>query len=178
MVGAQDGDAVIVVEAATQFADTERRAGEPLGSGRAERAKVLGPDDRQLLLQKMPAIGDFVRQWRAVAGRPALEDVANVDLLPPHLHALGEDGVEKLSGGSDERFAEPIFFRSGRFADEAKLGIRIADAEDGLRAVLHESGAARAWPYLSVEKLQGVALLLGSPYRLGGRRRREKVDGR
>jgi hypothetical protein len=38
-----------------------------------------------------------------------------------------------LSGASDERFPLLIFVCTGRFTDEHQVGVRISDAEHGLR---------------------------------------------
>jgi hypothetical protein len=49
-----------------------------------------------------------------------------------------------LSGASDERFPLLIFIRTGRFTNEHQIGVRISDAEDGLRPGAGEMRAFRA----------------------------------
>ena len=48
---------------------------------------------------------------------------------------------QKLSRSPDERFAAPVLIRSRRLADEHQLRVRIADAENSLRACAREMRA-------------------------------------
>ncbi len=126
-----------------------------LADGRVEVQQVLrgtGPkaaqelrlDDGQLGVEILAAIGRFVGQRRAVLRRPATEDVHDVNVLAAELHAFGDDVGEQLTGPADKRFALPIFVRAGGLADKDQLGMRIADAEDGLLASGRQDRAARA----------------------------------
>jgi hypothetical protein len=49
-----------------------------------------------------------------------------------------------LARAADERFALAVFVGTGGFAEEAELGVGIADAEDGLRAGAGQLAAAGA----------------------------------
>jgi hypothetical protein len=49
-----------------------------------------------------------------------------------------------LSGASDERLPLLIFISTGRFTDEHQIGVRISDAEHGLRPRAGEMRTFRA----------------------------------
>jgi hypothetical protein len=49
-----------------------------------------------------------------------------------------------LSGAADERFSLLIFICTGRFTDEHQIGVRISDAEHGLRSRAGEMGTFSA----------------------------------
>src|SRR5207244_1049546 len=85
----------------------------------------------ELLVQVLAAIAGLVRQGRAVTGRPAFENIADINLFT--LHAAGrDDAVEQLPGGADERPTCGIFIGPRCLADEAKLRVELALAKDGL----------------------------------------------
>ena len=50
--------------------------------------------------------------------------------------------VEQLPGGADERLALLVLVEAGRLADEHQVGVRVADAEHGLRADVAERARA------------------------------------
>ena len=107
-------------------------------------ANELRLDDRQLGVEILAAVGRLHRQRRAVVRRPAAEDVHDVNVLAAEFHALGDDVGKQLTRPADERFALPIFVRARGLADKDQLGMRIADAENRLRAIGDQHRAARA----------------------------------
>ena len=104
-------------------------------AARAQAADELRLDDRQLGVEVFAAVGRLGRQRRAILRRPAAEDVHDVNVLAAELHALDDDVGEQLTRPADERFALTVFVRAGGLADEDQPGMRIADAEDRLRAI-------------------------------------------
>src|SRR3982751_949824 len=79
----------------------------------------------------------------AVAGRPALQDVRDVDVGARHADTF-EQLLEELPGLADERDAELVLVESRRLADEHQVGARVARAEDDLCPALRESAARAA----------------------------------
>ena len=120
--------------------DAVRAAGEELGREVAERADQLGPDQRDLREQVRLAGADLGGQRVPVAGRPALEDVGDEDVLAAEADALQERG-QQLARGADERDAEPVLVIAGGLADEHQVRGRVAVAHDHLGAPL---GAGRS----------------------------------
>ena len=103
-------------------------------------ADELRLDDRQLGVEILAAVGRLQRQRRAIVRRPAAEDVHDVNVLAAELHALGDDVGKQLTRPADKRFALPIFVRARGLADKDQLGMRIADAENRLRAIGTSTG--------------------------------------
>jgi len=62
---------------------------------------------------------------------PAFQDVCDVNVLARETHR-GDDFCQKLAGSPYERLALRVFVRSGRFADEHQVGIRIANSKNRL----------------------------------------------
>src|SRR4029079_17946714 len=94
----------------------------------------LRPEERRALL-------DLVRLRIAVIGGPALHDVRDVHLLAREAHRL-DDLREQLPGPADERLALQIFIGAWAFADEHQPSMRVADAEDDVRAPLVQLAAS------------------------------------
>src|SRR5207248_3104494 len=65
VVGAQDGDAAVVVETAAQLAQRERRAQQRLGGRAAERADEFRTDQLNLPLEEAATVGRLAGQRRA-----------------------------------------------------------------------------------------------------------------
>src|SRR5262249_55826103 len=89
VIGAEDGNALVLLEPAAQPADARGRAEQVLGRARAEAADVLRADEFDRLLKELPAVRRFLRARRAVTRRPAAEDVADEHILA--LHAARRD---------------------------------------------------------------------------------------
>ena len=132
------------------------RAEQPRHRRRAEGDQRAGLDDVDLLAQVGQARCHFRRLGLAVAGLArrhvgaAFEDVADVHVVAGEAHRADDFG-EQLSGFADERLALQILVLARRFADEHQLGLGIADAEDDLRARLHEMRAERAGQHRAAE---------------------------
>ena len=71
------------------------------------------------------------REGIAVLRRAALDNVADVHLLPPHADG-GEHPVQQLPGRADKRFATQILFAPRAFADKQPAGLAITAARYGL----------------------------------------------
>src|SRR3984893_2643692 len=84
--------------------------------------------------QERLARRDFVQLGIAIFRRPALDDVADVDLGPRHSHAALDDIGQELPGASYERLAARVFVGARRLAHEHQLRVRIADAENEIRS--------------------------------------------
>jgi hypothetical protein len=84
------------------------------------------------LVKVFAATATLVRLGLAVARRPALQDVADINILAPHSHG-GDDARQELTRNADEWLATAVFIRSGCFAHEADVDVDGAGAEDRLR---------------------------------------------
>ena len=144
VIGAKDLHAVEVDHAAAQLADGRVDVQQVLRGTSPQAAEELRLDDRQLGVEIFAAIGRFGRQRRAIVRRPAAEDVHDVNVLAAEFHAFGDDVGKQLTRPADERFALPIFVRARGLADKDQLGMRIADAENRLRAIGDQHRAAGA----------------------------------
>src|ERR1700730_3439722 len=100
----------------------------------AEANQHLALHEIDLTKQKRLARRDLVRFRIAVFGRPALDNIANIDLLTRESHATFDYIREQLTRSTDERLAAGIFIGAGSFADKHKLGVGVAYAEDQVRA--------------------------------------------
>ena len=81
---------------------------------------TFGRIDVDLPEQERLARRDFVRLRIAVARRPALDHVRDVDVAALEADRL-DDLRQQLTGAADERLALQVFVRAGRFADEHQL---------------------------------------------------------
>ena len=77
---------------------------------RPEAADDLGTDDRELLLQEWIAGGDFIRFRIAVVRRPALQDVADVDVFAFQIDRL--DDLREQAVPHGRRKASPCWSSS------------------------------------------------------------------
>src|SRR5262249_2573804 len=110
----------------------------------------------------------------AVPRRPALDDVADVDVLAAKPHALGDDLREQLSRAPDERLALRVLVRARPFADEDESRLRIADAEDEMAATRRQLAPLTVADVRAeiVERFDAVVRRPGSSVR-----RRRLADG-
>ena len=113
--------------------DTHLTFQEGLSSPVAQGADQLRSNQLNLLQEKRLTRFHFVLLWIAIVGRPALDDVRNVDVIARET-CRGEEVVQELAGCSDERFPFLIFIETRRFPDEHDTGVRIPDAEHNLTA--------------------------------------------
>ena len=115
---------------------------------------TLGLYQRQLPVQVFTAGHDLVRQWVAVARRPALDDVRNEYLLPAHIDA-GKQLFQVMAGRADKRPALLIFVKARTLANEH-------DARVGRTFTRHRVGPAPAeralgaYFHLGRDFLQGI----------------------
>jgi len=159
VVSTQDGDALVIVEFAAQAAQSEAGIEEVLRGAAAQGANEPGLHQFQLPVEKGAAIGHFVGQRRAIAGRPAFDDVANIDFVA--LEATGgNDPVEQLPGGADKGKPLGVFIRSGRLANEAQVHPRAAVPEHRLLARGDKLGTFATSRYFLSQELQGLAAIL------------------
>src|SRR5690554_1491083 len=91
VVGHQEREAVEVVEGAAERAERGRPPEQPVPGALADGEEHLRADERDLLVEDREVRGDLLGLGVPVAGRAALEDVGDVDLL-----ALEVDGLEDL----------------------------------------------------------------------------------
>src|SRR5467141_752822 len=134
-------NASILERASAQGGHRGLRLQESLHRGEAQRADERGPHERELLLEVGQALLHLVRHGRPVLRRPALEHVADEDLLAPKLNG-GDHLVEELTRASDEGDAFEIFVPPRRLSDEHELRPRAAVGEDRVRACLAQAALA------------------------------------
>src|SRR5262245_1167400 len=109
----------------------------------AERDDHLRLHSVNLTKQERLALLDFVRFGIAVTRRPALDHVGDINILAPEADRL-DDFRQQLTGPADERLALHVFVGTGSLADEHQISLRVADAEDHLRAAQCVELAPRA----------------------------------
>src|SRR5205807_1571191 len=125
--------ALIVVQLAAKFPNGERGFQEVHRGGASQRADAARCDELDLSFEVLAAKFGFIALRRAIAGRAAFEDVADVNVLALEAHGADDPGQE-LPCLADKRLALGVFIGAWRFADEANRRIDPADAEYGLRA--------------------------------------------
>ena len=117
-------------------ARADARAGlECLQRVTAERHDHRRIEHLELALQIWRAGGNLVRLGVAVAGRPALDDVGDENLLAPPAD-LAQQLVEQVAGRTDERAALLVLVVAGSLADEDDLGLGMALPGHGQGAAL------------------------------------------
>jgi hypothetical protein len=127
------------------------------GAG-AEAANHFRLNGRELTQQERRADGDFVFIGKAIFGRAAFHDVADVDVLAAKRHCF-DHLREKFSCAADEGLALDIFIVAWAFADENEFGFGISDAEYEFGARFVQA-AARAFAEVGanvVERFVGHA---------------------
>jgi hypothetical protein len=158
--------------------DPGRVRGEELRREVAEGRDHARLDQIHLLLEPRPARVDLLRLRVAVAGRAALEDVRDEDVVAVHPD-LAEELVQELPGAADERHPLAVLLGSGRLADEHQVGVGVARPEDDGVAPDRER-ALLARRRLAVDLDEALAALRRA--RLGrdslGRRRLHLSHGR
>ena len=132
---------MVLVEPPPQAGRSASRSAAGFWAAAAQAADELRPDDAQLGVEVLAAVGGFVGQGRAVVRRPALEDVEDVDVLALQRAGL-DDLVEQLAGAAHERLALAVFVGPGASPKKHEPGLRIADAEDRLRSRAGQFGTA------------------------------------
>ena len=150
-------------------------AGEELRREVAERRDQLRLDQLDLPEEVRLAGLDLLGLRVAVARRPALQDVAHVDVLARQPDA-GEQLAEQLPGGADERHALLVLVEARRLADEHQLGGRRARAEDDLGAGLGERAALAAGDLVAVRDQRQISRSCHSSRRNTRRRTRAAAD--
>jgi len=144
-----------IVPVAAQFRHGGVDRKQRFGRDRAQGHEDFRPDGRNLAHQEWGAGFALVSLRSSVAGRAALDDVCDVDIFATQAHGL-DHIVEKLPSAAYEGFALGIFIRARGFADEHKLGSRIAYAEDDLFAALLVQAAAGAIAQVFANGEQGL----------------------
>jgi hypothetical protein len=136
MVGNDQRQAGIGVHAPAQAGDRGVGGEQRLRGEAPHREDQLGLDEVDLRVQVRRAPRDLLRLRIAVARRPALEHVADIDVLLAGQVDGGEHVVEQAPGLADERFAEAVLLRARRLAHQQPVGLLVADPEHGLGARL------------------------------------------
>src|SRR5688572_5858811 len=133
MEGRDQRRAAIVELPPAQPRDRIHRLEQRLGGELAERHDHARLDDVDLPEQVGLALLHFVGFRIAIAGRPALDDVGDVDLIARQADGLDDLG-QQLPGTAHEGLAPLVFFLARRLTDEHQPRFRVADAEDDLRS--------------------------------------------
>ena len=154
---------------ASQGAHARVAVQEGLGGEAPERDDDARGQQLDLPQQKRGAAGDLERLRIAVARRPALEHVGDID-LPPAFQIQGpQHVVEEAAGLADERLAALVFLGSRGLTDEQPDGALRPHAKDRLFALRPE----RTGPAGGDGSLQSVHVELrdvrGAPGRIGER---------
>ena len=129
MVRGQHFETAIVEPLAAVMGDAAIGLQQRLESSGTEANDHFRLDGVELAKKKRRAGCDLVRFGLAIAGRAALDDVADVDVAAIEAHGL-DHLREKFARTADERQALRVFISAWAFTDEDKLRLRIAIAED------------------------------------------------
>src|SRR5437764_7981759 len=95
MIRRHYGNALIVVKATAQFADRECGLQQIGRRTTAQCNDKFRLHQRKLSIEIFATVRRFACKWRAIARRPALEDVANINLLALETRGL-DDLVQEL----------------------------------------------------------------------------------
>ncbi len=116
--GVVQGHEDTIVAAQTLTVETRDAAGARQQPGQrvtAEQQDDVGLEQLDLLIEEVAARIDLERLGIAVARRPALDDVGDVDVAPVEPGRFEQRG-EQASGRPDERLALPVLVLTGRLA--------------------------------------------------------------
>src|SRR5262245_4094688 len=133
MEGRHQLDAVEIEPLAAQPGDRGLGAQQRLGRELPERDHDFGSNQLDLPAQEGLARVDLVGLGVAVPRRPALDDVADVDVLPAKPHALRDDLGQQLSGAADEGLAAQVLVVPRALSHEDQASTGIAYTEDEVR---------------------------------------------
>ena len=149
---------VHVEELASQPRNRRRGLKHRLRRKSTETTDDLRTDGRELLFHKRIAGGNFIRFGIAILRGPALEDIADIDILT--FEANGLDNLrQQLTGPADERQALLVFIVTRSFAYEYEFGIRITGTKDEIRT-LGRKLAALAVPNFGPDGFELCGLIL------------------
>ena len=107
----------VPIDATPELSDRLRRREERLGRHSARRDQQTRRYRLDLASEIARALRDLVGVRIAVAGRPALDDVRDVDIATRQTDG-GQHGIEQLAGAADERLSAGVLFGAGRLPDE------------------------------------------------------------
>ena len=96
---------------------------QDLGGHLAQGTDDPGADDGQLAFEKRQALLDLAGLRVAVAGRTALDHIANINHFPGKMHGP-DDFAQQLAGGPHKGVPGSIFIKPGSFAHEHQPGVR------------------------------------------------------
>src|SRR5262245_21781724 len=170
MKGRDQYGGAIRMHAPTELADGLLRPEQALRRNAAERQDDLGLEHCELRLEIRRAGGELVGLGVAIAGRPAHDGVADVDLVARQLHfACLEHLREELARAPDERKPLRILVGAGTLADDHELRPSTPAAEDDGRAPLAELALATALRglFLGGERFGGAEQYIAAQARLG-----------
>jgi len=133
MIGHASGNSSHVVPAAAKSTQCFVAVEQVLGRHAPQSDEHPRAYQIDLAVEVPSTLSGFVRRRVAIVGRPALDDISDVDILPVETDRL-DDLRQELARPSDKRQTLPILFGSRPFADEHQLGLGIAGAEDNTLA--------------------------------------------
>src|SRR5215510_3174324 len=111
------GDVTPADETAVDARDRSLAGHQALQRVPSQDQHDLRIDQVELLLEIGRARLNLVRHRVAVHRRPALQHVGDVDVAATHADA-GQQGVEQLARGANERLALPVLVEARSFADD------------------------------------------------------------
>ena len=146
MIRHHDRDVPPPIPVAAHPRDAFLAAEQRLGRSRAERADRLGTNRGELAGQEFAAGLHLGGLWCAILRRPALHDVADIDVLALQRNPLAARRIldhlcEELSGAAHERDALRVFIRARPFADKHQSRLRVTDPEHNLVTALAQTAA-------------------------------------
>src|SRR4051812_7783951 len=158
----------VLLRRASDLGDSSRVGREQLRGEIAERADDARLNQLDLLLQVGAAGVDLLGLRVSVAGRPALENVRDEDVIPLQPDPLQQIGQE-AAGAAHERQALPVLLGPRCLAHEHQVRVGVSGPEDDPVARLRK-GAALADRGLVVDLYQRLAASLGAAHELPRRR--------
>src|SRR5262245_11510862 len=135
-----DSYAIHIEKFSAQLGNRRLRLKNRLRSKRPETAHNFRSDRGELFLHKRIARRDLIRFRIAILRRPALKDIADVDVFALEVDRLN-NLRQQLPRSPDERQALLVFVKPGSLADEYQIGFRIAGTENDVGARRSELAA-------------------------------------
>src|SRR5579884_3976190 len=147
MIRHHDRNVAPLLPVAAQPHDSLLGSEQSLCGRPAQRANGFGPDRQELAEQKLAADLHLIGLRRAVAGRTALDDIADINVFaaqrnPFLLRRVLDHLREKLPGAPYKRNALLVFIGPRAFADKNERRALVPNAKYNLGSALVETAAA------------------------------------
>ncbi len=139
--GRHEGDAPVAMPRSSLPGNGHVTAQQKAGGGLAQADDDFGLHRGDLTIEEDAAGFHLGGLWVAILRRPALDDIADVDLGARDAQALFDHVGEKFTGLAHEGQASKIFLLARTFPYEEQVGVRISVSKDDLSPAFAEAAA-------------------------------------